>query len=77
MRTGPKKNIPAGGGFTLLELLLASAIMSIGILGMVASFRYFNVGIQSAKGRSLANNLAQEKIEYLKNRSYYLSLIHI
>ena len=42
---------------------------------MVASFRYFNVGIQSAKGRSLANNLAQEKIEYLKNRSYYRVLV--
>ncbi len=42
---------------------------------MVASFRYFNVGIQSAKGRSLANNLAQEKVEYLKNRSYYRVLV--
>lgn len=42
---------------------------------MVASFRYFNVGIQSAKGRSLANNLAQEKVEYLKNKSYYRVLI--
>ncbi|MDQ7772297.1 MAG: hypothetical protein RDU13_02110 [Elusimicrobiales bacterium] len=75
MRTAFKKTRSSGGGFTLLELLLASAIMSIGILGMVASFRYFNVGIQSAKGRSLANNLAQERVEYLKNRSYYRVLV--
>ncbi|MDT8286897.1 MAG: prepilin-type N-terminal cleavage/methylation domain-containing protein [Elusimicrobiales bacterium] len=75
MRTASKKNRSSAGGFTLLELLLASAIMSIGILGMVASFRYFNVGIQSAKGRSLANNLAQERVEYLKNKSYYRVLV--
>lgn len=75
MRTLAKKNRSSLGGFTLLELLLASAIMSIGILGMVASFRYFNVGIQSAKGRSLANNLAQERVEYLKNKSYYRVLV--
>ncbi|MEW5906637.1 MAG: carboxypeptidase regulatory-like domain-containing protein [Elusimicrobiota bacterium] len=58
-------------GLTLIELMVAVAVMSIGILGLVGSFRYLNLGIHTAKGRSLANNLAQEKIELLKNRSYY------
>lgn len=60
---------------TLVELMIAVAIMSIGILGMVGAFKFFNVGIQSAKTRSLANNIAQERIEFLKNKSYYRVLV--
>lgn len=62
-------------GITLVELMVAMAIISIGVLGMVGAFKYFNVGLQSAKTRSLANNIAQEKIEYLKNKSYYRVLV--
>lgn len=62
-------------GVTLTELMIAGAIMSIGILGMVGAFKFFNVGIQSAKTRSLANNIAQERIEFLKNKSYYRVLV--
>ncbi len=62
-------------GMTLTELMVAMAIMTIGVLGMVGAFKYFNVGVQSAKTRSLANNIAQERIEYLKNKSYYRVLV--
>lgn len=62
-------------GVTLTELMIAMVIMSVGILGMVGAFKFFNVGIQSAKTRSLANNIAQERIEYLKNKSYYRVLV--
>lgn len=62
-------------GVTLVELMVAMTIMSVGVLGMVGAFKYFNVGIQSAKTRSLANNIAQERVEYLKNRSYYRVLV--
>ena len=50
-------------------------MMSIGILGMVGAFKYLNIGIQSAKTRSLANNIAQERIEFIKNKSYYRVLV--
>lgn len=62
-------------GVTLLELMIATAIISIGVLGMVGSFNYINRGVQGPKGRSLANNLAQEKIEVLKNKSYFRILV--
>lgn len=62
-------------GMTLVEIMVAMSIMTIGVLGMVGAFKFFNVGIQSAKIRSLANNIAQERIEYLKNRSYYKVLV--
>ena len=70
---------PAGNstrpGMTLVEIMVAMSIMVIGVLGMVGAFKFFNVGIQSAKIRSLANNIAQERIEYLKNKSYYRVLV--
>lgn len=62
-------------GVTLVELMVATAIISIGVLGMVGSFNYINRGIQGPKGKSLANNLAQEKIEVLKNKSYFRVLV--
>ncbi|PKM98541.1 MAG: hypothetical protein CVU79_02630 [Elusimicrobia bacterium HGW-Elusimicrobia-3] len=66
---------PSRPGITLVELMVAMVIMSVGVLGMVGAFKYFNVGVQSAKTRSLANNIAQERVEYLKNRSYYRVLV--
>jgi len=62
-------------GVTLVELMAATVIISIGVLGMVGAFRYINFGIQAPKGRSLANNLAQEKIEVLKNKSYFRVMV--
>ena len=62
-------------GVTLVEIMIAMSLMSIGILGMIGSFTYLNRGLQVTKGRTLANNLAQEKIELLKNYSYYRVLV--
>ncbi len=62
-------------GVTLTELMVSMVIMSVGILGLVGAFKFFNVSIQSAKIRSLANNIAQERIEFLKNKSYYRVLV--
>ena len=62
-------------GITLVEIMVAMVIMTIGVLGMIGAFKFFNVGVQSAKTRSLANNIAQERIEYLKNKSYYRILV--
>ncbi len=62
-------------GVTLVEIMIAVAVLSIGIMGLIASFQYLNKGIQVSKGKSLATNLAQEKIEYLKNKSYYRIIV--
>ncbi|MCK5358021.1 MAG: carboxypeptidase regulatory-like domain-containing protein [Elusimicrobiales bacterium] len=58
-----------------MEIMIAMALLSIGVLGMIGSFTYLNKGLQVTKGRTLANNLAQEKIELLKNKSYYGVLV--
>lgn len=62
-------------GITLVEIMISVAIVAIGMLGMVGAFKYLNVGIQVAKQKSLANNIAQEKMAYLKNKSYYRVLV--
>ena len=64
-------NLSVKKGITLVEVMVAMSILSIGVLGMIGSFTYLNKGLQVTKGRTLANNLAQEKIELLKDRSYY------
>ena len=55
--------------------MIAAAILSIGILGMIQTFQFITMSVQSQKGRTLGNNLAQEKIEILKNLSYYRLLL--
>jgi Tfp pilus assembly protein PilV len=58
-------------GVTLVELMVAACILSIGIVSLVGTFQYLTVMFQSSKLRILANNLAQEKVEVLKNLPYY------
>src|SRR5882672_4044140 len=62
-------------GLTLIELMVTVAIISIGILAMVASFRYISTSSQRSKGKTLANNLVMEQIEKLKNLQYYSLLV--
>lgn len=58
-------------GFTLIEVIIAAAIFSIGVLGFFNSFNFIGRAIQATRGQTLATNLAQERIEDLKNNSYY------
>jgi len=62
-------------GVTLIELLIACAIVGIGILAFMSTFRYVTTSIQISKGKSLANNLVTEQIEKLKNLQYYSLLV--
>ncbi|MEW5951125.1 MAG: carboxypeptidase regulatory-like domain-containing protein [Elusimicrobiota bacterium] len=58
-------------GFTLVELLIAIALIGIGIMALAESFKYIQRGIQLSKNRSIASNLAQEKMQIIKEKSYY------
>src|SRR5690348_2536666 len=62
-------------GMTLMELMVAAFILSIGVLAAVGSFKYITTSLQISKSRTLANNLVQEQIEKLKNLSYYTLLV--
>ncbi len=58
-------------GVTLIELMIAVAILSIGVLGLVASFGGIQRGIQMSKNKTLAANLAQEKMQIIKQQTYF------
>jgi hypothetical protein len=62
-------------GISLVELMVTTAILAIGVLAAIGSFKYLSVSLQNSKARTLANNLAQEQIEKLKNLSYYTLLV--
>ena len=63
------------GGFTLVEVLIATTIFTIAVTGVVTVAVQGSVNISTAKNRLIANYLAQEGIELVraKRDSYVLS----
>lgn len=57
-------------GFTLLEAVLAVAILSIGLLGLVLLFMNSTKANQAAKLRLLANEIVSSEIEQIKTLGY-------
>jgi len=62
-------------GLSLTELMIAVALIGIGILGAIASYSLIQRAIQGSKARSLAANLAQEKMQIIMQKSYYEILV--
>lgn len=65
------RNRTSRRGGTLTELMVATVILSIGVLGMFGAFKFIARTTLISRGTSLATNLGQERIESLKNLSYY------
>lgn len=69
---------PAGsnrqeGGFTLLELLIAMAILALGLTGIVNVQMRSSLGNMGARNMTAAVNLARSKIEELRRvKLYYI-----
>jgi len=57
-------------GFTLIEVIVILAVVSFVIVGVGISFEKVAAGFVLTKKRTIANNLTQEKVEYLKSKSY-------
>ena len=64
------KYLKGEGGFTLLELMISLAIMSIGMLGVVSMFVYAIGGTAEGRNLSTATSLAGKKMEELKLTTY-------
>ncbi|UPT74398.1 MAG: prepilin-type N-terminal cleavage/methylation domain-containing protein [Elusimicrobiota bacterium] len=65
----------AQSGVTLTELMVAVAVMSIGVLGLVGSFAAIQQSMQLSKNKTLATNLAQEKLHILMQKTYHQVLV--
>ncbi len=63
---------PEQSGVTLVELLVAALVISVGVLGTVKAYRGIQAGLQSANNKTLASNLAQEKMQIIRQQSYFM-----
>ncbi|MDX6771086.1 MAG: prepilin-type N-terminal cleavage/methylation domain-containing protein [Elusimicrobiota bacterium] len=62
-------------GVTLVELMVAAVILAVAILGLTATFGGVQRALQASKNKTLASNLAQEKMQILKQKNYYQVLV--
>lgn len=62
-------------GVTLVELIVAVVILSITILVFIGSFTNITKSLIASKAKTLATNLAQEKIQILRQLPYYKILV--
>jgi len=62
-------------GVTLVELMIAMVILTVGVTGLMQSFSFIQKSLQLSKNKTLASNLAQEKMQILKQKAYYQVLV--
>lgn len=62
-------------GATLTELMIASAVLSVAVMGLLGSMTGIQKSFQLSKSGTLASTLGQEQMQILKQRVYYQILI--
>jgi prepilin-type N-terminal cleavage/methylation domain-containing protein len=53
-------------GFTLAEVLVATAILTIGLVAIATGFQYATSGVATGRGETTSVFLAEQRIEQLK-----------
>lgn len=75
METGRIRNIRGHeGGFSLIELMVALAVLSFGMLGVSAMFTTAIGGNSQGKHMTEATSLAQSHLDYLNTSAVYNNL---
>ena len=75
--TRPPQRLRSGNGYTMVEVLVASAILIVALLGIAAVMPTADMNLHLAGQISKAASLAQEMIEMTKNDPFsQLSLYH-
>jgi type IV pilus modification protein PilV len=67
-RSHAPKRVRARSGFTLVELLVALMIFSVGALAMVATAANVMTLITSSKNRTLAASVAEARFEQMRSQ---------
>jgi prepilin-type N-terminal cleavage/methylation domain-containing protein len=60
------RHVGGRDGFTLVETLVAMAIIAVGLIGVAASFQHGLSGIETGRGESVAIFLVEDKLEELR-----------
>jgi prepilin-type N-terminal cleavage/methylation domain-containing protein len=53
-------------GFTLVEVLVAAFVLTVGLTAVVAGLQHARSGLETARGETTAAFLAEQRLEYLK-----------
>src|SRR4051812_24117055 len=62
-------------GFTLVEMMVGMVIISVAFVTLATVFTSISKSVLVNKTKTIATNLAQEKIESLKNLTYYKLIV--
>lgn len=54
-------------GFTLAEVLVATFVLTIGLVAVMTGFQHATSGVETGKGETQALFLAEQRAEFLKN----------
>jgi len=65
----------ASRGVSLVELMVAVAVLSLAVVGLMAAFVNIQKSIQVSKAGTLGSTLAQEQMQILQQKVYYQILI--
>jgi prepilin-type N-terminal cleavage/methylation domain-containing protein len=53
-------------GFTLVEVLVATVVIMVGLVAVASGFQYATSGVATGRGETVATFLAEQRIEQLK-----------
>ena len=53
-------------GFSLGEVLVATLVLALGLVGIATGFQYATSGVELGRGESTATFLAEQRLEWLK-----------
>ena len=56
-------------GFTLAEVLVATAVLTIGLVAVATGFQYATSGVATGRGETTAVFLAEQRVEQLKTQA--------
>lgn len=72
---GKRASLSRRAGVTLTELMIAVSVLTIGVIGSMGAFKYINKAMTRSRIKTIATNLAQEKMEVLRNKPYFQLLV--
>jgi len=64
------RTVKDGRGLTLIEVLIASAILAVGLLALLSAFPVGYVDVNVSGGQSKATAYAQQTVERLRNMAF-------